>query len=217
MSRWRPGARERLERSALELFTEQGFARTTVPQITERAGLTTRTFFRHFADKREVLFAAQADLPGVVASLVAQAPPQMPTTSLIAWGLDEVARTRFAGQHEQLRARRAVIRSDAGLGERELHKHSVLAGAIEAGLRQRGLDETSAAVAARAAVAVLDVSVERWLDGDDERALPDLLHESMDALTSLLTPGQGRAPGRRGHPTTPATNPSTAVRAACGR
>ena len=188
MSRWRPGARDRLERAALELFTEQGFAQTTVPQITERAGLTTRTFFRHFADKREVLFATEADLPDVVASLMAQAPLGMDAMSLIAWGLEEIARTRFAGLRASLRARRTVIRSDDGLGERELHKQSVLADAIEAGFRERGLDGASAAMAARAAVAVLDVSVERWLDGDDEQPLPDLLHESLDALTSLVGP-----------------------------
>ena len=62
VSRWRPDARERLEHAALELFAEQGFAATTVPEITARAGLTTRTFFRYFADKREVLFGG-AEIP----------------------------------------------------------------------------------------------------------------------------------------------------------
>ena len=57
MGRWEPDARDRLERAALELFVEHGFDPVTVPEITARAGLTTRTFFRHFADKREVLFA----------------------------------------------------------------------------------------------------------------------------------------------------------------
>ena len=65
MGRWQPGARDRLEAAALELFLEQGFAATTVPQITARAGLTTRTFFRHFADKREVLFAREAEMPAL--------------------------------------------------------------------------------------------------------------------------------------------------------
>jgi len=58
----------------MELFTEQGFAETTVPQITARAGLTTRTFFRHFTDKREVLFAGEEELPVLVARLAAEAP-----------------------------------------------------------------------------------------------------------------------------------------------
>lgn len=86
MSRWQPGARERLERAALELFVEQGFAATTVPGITARAGLTTRTFFRHYADKREVLFAGD-DAPALAARLIAEAPAAMDPMTLITEGL----------------------------------------------------------------------------------------------------------------------------------
>ncbi len=174
MSRWRPDARERLERAALELFTEAGFAETTVPQITARAGLTTRTFFRYFADKREVLFAAEQELPDLVASLMAQAPPGLDVLGVTAWGLDRVATTRFVGLHEHLRARRAVIRGDNSLQERELQKLSVLTGAIEAGFLDRGLDGLSAALAARIATAVFDVSLDRWLDQDGEQPLAQL-------------------------------------------
>src|ERR1039458_8546224 len=59
MARWEPNARERLVRAALDLFTEQGYDATTVNEIADRAGLTKTTFFRHFPDKREVLFAGQ--------------------------------------------------------------------------------------------------------------------------------------------------------------
>ncbi len=186
MSRWRPGARERLERAALELFTRDGFAETTVPEITARAGLTTRTFFRYFADKREVLFAAEQELPDLVASLMAQAPPGLDAMGVTAWGLDRVATTRFQGLHEQLRVRRAVIRGDDGLQERELHKLSVLTGAIEEGFRDRGLDGVSAALAARIATAVFDVSLDRWLDQDGGQPLAQLLRESFDALQPLV-------------------------------
>ena len=100
--------------------------------------------------------------------------------------MGEIARTYFAGQHESLRARRAVVRSDDGLQERELHKLSVLTGAVEAGFRERGLDEVSAAVAARVATSVLDVSLDRWLDGDGEQPLVDLVRESTGALVALV-------------------------------
>jgi len=197
MSRWRPDARERLERAALELFTEAGFAETTVPHITARAGLTTRTFFRYFADKREVLFAAEQELPDLVASLMAQAPPGLDVLGVTAWGLDRVATTRFVGLHEHLRARRAVIRGDNSLQERELQKLSVLTGAIEAGFLDRGLDGLSAALAARIATAVFDVSLDRWLDQDGEQPLAQLLHESFERLHPLIgdpTAGTGAQP-----------------------
>ena len=57
MSRWEPDARGRLEKAALALYGERGFENTTVAEIADRAGLTERTFFRYFTDKREVLFA----------------------------------------------------------------------------------------------------------------------------------------------------------------
>jgi AcrR family transcriptional regulator len=59
MGRWEPDARGRLEQAALDLYQDRGFEQTTVTEIAERAGLTERTFFRYFADKREVVFGGQ--------------------------------------------------------------------------------------------------------------------------------------------------------------
>ena len=74
MGRWEPNARGRLEQAAMELYLERGFDQTTVAEIAERAGLTERTFFRHFADKREVLFAGAGALQELLVSAVAGAP-----------------------------------------------------------------------------------------------------------------------------------------------
>src|SRR5689334_17766478 len=71
MSRWEPNARGRLEEAALELYTERGFDETTVAEIAERAGLTERTFFRYFTDKREVLFGGQDALLDIFVSRIA--------------------------------------------------------------------------------------------------------------------------------------------------
>lgn len=101
-----PLARERLERAAIELFTQQGFAATTVPQITARAGPTTR--------------------------LLTEAPPSLDPMTLIVGGLKTVAQTRFEERREEIRERRAIIRSDPGLGERDLRKRAALAEAIRA-------------------------------------------------------------------------------------
>jgi AcrR family transcriptional regulator len=191
VSRWQPGTRDRLESAALELFTEQGFANTTVPEITARAGLTTRTFFRHFADKREVLFAVEDGLPGVVASLMAEAPASATPVVLVAWGLDLVARTRFAGQWEHLRRRRTVIRTDKGLRERELRKLAVLSTAIADSFRSRGLDELTATLAGRYATTALATALDRWLDQDAERPLTDYVQDTLHALHAL-TADEGR-------------------------
>jgi len=185
VSRWQPGTRDRLESAALELFTEQGFADTTVPEITARAGLTTRTFFRHFADKREVLFAVEDELPAVVASLMAEAPASATPVALIAWGLDLVAKTRFTGQWEHLRRRRAVIQTDPGLQERELRKLAVLSTAIADSLRTRGLDELTSTLAGRYATTALATALDRWLDHDVEQPLTDHMRDTLHALHAL--------------------------------
>lgn len=185
MGRWPPGARDRLERAALELFTEQGFAEITVPQITARAGLTTRTFFRHFADKREVLFAVEEELPALVARLAADAPASLSPMMVIARGLDTVAATRFEGRHEDLRTRRDVIQADEGLRERELRKLSILSEAIQRAFRNRGVDELTAILAAQLAVTVFTVALDRWLDQDGEQPLPEIVHDTLRALRSV--------------------------------
>jgi len=185
MSRWQPDARGRLERAAVELFLEQGFAATTVPQIAARAGLTTRTFFRHFADKREVLFAGDEELPALVARLATDAPAALGPLPAIAYALETVAATTFEGRRAYLRARRAVIQADTGLRERELRKLAVLADAIGRGFRARGVDELTALLAAQLAVTVFGVTIDRWLDQDGERPLSALARDTLRALRAV--------------------------------
>lgn len=185
MGRWQPDARNRLERAAVELFTEQGFAETTVPQIAARAGLTTRTFFRHFADKREVLFGVDKEFPALVAQLAADAPPSLSTMMVITHGLSAAA-TRLEGQREYLRTRRAVIQADHGLRERELRKLSALSDAINQAFRNRGVDELTSMLAAQLAATVFSVSINRWLDQDGEHLLEYVVHDTIRALRSII-------------------------------
>jgi len=168
----------------MELFHEQGFADTTVPQITARAGLTTRTFFRHFTDKREVLFAFESQLPAIVAEVLRDAPSELSPLEVIGVALERVATERLDGARDYLTAQRAVIQSDDGLRERELRKHSVLAEAAKAGFLERGMTEIEATVAAHVSVAVFTISVERWLDGEGD--LVGLLRETNQTFASTV-------------------------------
>jgi AcrR family transcriptional regulator len=185
VSRWQPDARQRLEQAAIELFTEQGFAATTVPEITARAGLTTRTFFRHFADKREVLFGGD-EIPDFAARLLADAPAHLDPATLIIDGLKIVAETRFEGRREDLRERRDIIRSDEGLLERDLRKRAALSQAIRDGFISRGVGTTAAALLAETSVTVLQVSLEEWLDQDGDRALFDVILETVTSLQTAV-------------------------------
>src|SRR3954449_9446038 len=108
MARWEPDARGRLEKAAMELFRERGYPRTTVQEIAERAGLTERTFFRYFADKREVLFAGQRPLLDQMTKGVVEAPDSANPLAAVSNGLQETA-VFFDGRRESSRLRQTVI------------------------------------------------------------------------------------------------------------
>jgi AcrR family transcriptional regulator len=186
VSRWRPDARERLKLAAHELFAEQGFAATTVPEITARAGLTTRTFFRHFADKREVLFADDTEVPAFVAQMMADAPASADPITLLLGGLRLVAETRFEPRRAALRERRDMVASDDGLRERDLRKRATLAEAVRAGFVARGLDPTRAALLGETCVTLMMVAVAEWLDRDDDRRLYDIMLDGLATLRESL-------------------------------
>jgi AcrR family transcriptional regulator len=198
VTRWRPDARQRLERAAIELFAAQGFAATTVPQITARAGLTTRTFFRHFADKREVLFGG-GEITEFAAQIIADTPASMDPLALIVNGLRTVAESRFDGRREEFRQRRAIILSDEGLMERDRGKRAALAEVIRDGFVGRGLDAKTATLLAESSVTVLHVALNEWLDSDDDsQTLFELILDASlrGALALTDPPGAGRpAPG----------------------
>jgi AcrR family transcriptional regulator len=189
MSRWQPDARGRLEQAALELFLERGFEQTTVAEIAQRAGLTERTFFRHFADKREVLFAGAGALQEFLVRAVAQAPDSATPIGAIAGAL-QAAAPLFAERGDYPRQRQAVIAANAELRERELIKLAALAAAMAGALRGRGVPEPTASLAAEAGMAVFRIAFERWTAEDRQPDLPKLIRDSLDNLKAVTA---GRA------------------------
>jgi AcrR family transcriptional regulator len=184
MSRWQPNARGRLEQAALELFVERGFEQTTVAEIAQRAGLTERTFFRYFADKREVLFAGAGALQDFLTRAVAQAPDSATPLGAIAAALQATA-PLFAERGDYPRRRQAVIAANADLRERELIKLAALAAAMAGALRERGTPEPTASLAAEAGIAVFRIAFERWTAGDCQPDLAKLIGESLDELKAV--------------------------------
>ncbi|PFG32040.1 TetR family transcriptional regulator [Paramicrobacterium agarici] len=185
MSRWEPGARRRLEKAAFELFAEQGFAATTVPEITARAGLSTRTFHRYFADKREVVFGGE-DVPAEAAQMLADAAPDDEPLDLIMTSLRTFAETRFEGRRDELRMRREIVSSDPGLRERDLQKRETVGKVVHDALIARGVSATQAALLAETSVTLLYVSVQEWLARDDETPLADIIADALNTLRSTL-------------------------------
>ncbi|MEU7868879.1 helix-turn-helix domain-containing protein [Dactylosporangium sp. NPDC049140] len=184
MSRWKPDAAGRLVAAALELFDEQGYDATTVAEIAARAGLTKRTFFRHFTDKREALFKGSEELEQLWLDGVAGAPAGAGPLATVTAAFDPVA-AMFAQRHHFARLRAAVIVANPELQERELIKLQRLAGSIKAALVERGVPENAAILAAQSGVTVFHVAFARWVRQDDPAAFRALLDESLEELRAI--------------------------------
>jgi AcrR family transcriptional regulator len=186
VTRWEPNANGRLAQAALELFDERGFEQTTVEDIATRAGLTKRTFFRHFADKREVLFGGGSEFQDVFVAALAAAPASAAPIEAVGASL-EAAGAVLQGRRAFALRRRRVIAATPELQERELVKMASIAAALAAGLRERGVAEPEASVTAEAGVAVFRVAFERWAadEGADAQDLPARVREAMGALGAV--------------------------------
>ncbi|MFF5028718.1 TetR family transcriptional regulator [Streptomyces collinus] len=185
MGRWEPNARGRLEQAALDLYSERGFDATTVKEIAQRAGVTERTFFRHFADKREVLFPAHA-LQDVLVAALAEVPADVPPLDAVSVTLQS-ATDVFEGRGETVRRRQAVIAAHPELRERELIKLAAIAAAIAAELRRRAVAEPYASLAAETGVAVFKTAFERWVNDPDPPDFAQVVRDTFDALRAVTS------------------------------
>ncbi|MEH3133111.1 MAG: TetR family transcriptional regulator [Mycolicibacterium neoaurum] len=182
MGRWEPDAQGRLEQAALELYLERGFDQTTVAEIAQRAGLTERTFFRHFTDKREVLFKGQM-LAEAMAGAVATTPATTTALDAVAAALESTS-DFFTERREHARRRQLVIDANPGLQERELIKLASLATTLADALRSRGVHADTAVLLAETGIAVFKVAFERWLAAEDDRPLAGHIGTALDELRS---------------------------------
>jgi AcrR family transcriptional regulator len=184
MGRWEPDARGRLERAAMELFVERGFEQTTVTEIAARAGLTQRTFFRYFADKREVLFGGARMLEESLVNSVASAPESTAPVDAVAAALEAVGAV-MQERREFSRQRQAVVDANPELRERELIKLASLASAIAGALRKRGVGDPAASLTAEAGIAVFKVAFTQWVYQAGPADLPRIMRESFTELKAV--------------------------------
>ncbi len=187
MARWEPGTPERLQHAALELFATRGFEQTTAAEIAQSVGLTERTFFRHFTDKREVLFHGQqqfvqAFLDGLDATPAGASPLQM-----VAGAVRSAASFFPDERRATSRTRQGVIERNPALQEREVHKLAGLATTVAGALRARGVDEPTATLAAQSGTTVFGIAFAQWLGRDETRSLDVIADAVFAELTSLTS------------------------------
>lgn len=168
----------------MELYAERGFEQATVAEIAERAGVTARTFFRYYTDKREVLFAGSDALGERLLAALDAVPSGEPPLAAIATALETVT-SDIGGDRTHSRRRQAIIVANAELQERELTKMASWSRLLADGLRRRGVEDVAAGLAAETGVAVFRVTFERWIAASSDVTLTDTLRASFDVLRGM--------------------------------
>ncbi|WP_326835060.1 helix-turn-helix domain-containing protein [Amycolatopsis rhabdoformis] len=167
MSRWAPDARERLEDAALELFSAQGYENTTVAQIAERAGLNRATFFRHFADKREILFGQEDELTILLSDAIRSAPAEADVPACLLAALHAADARMTADQRPRAVQRRRIADANLDVQERGLLKIARTTAAAAGALTDRGVDELTARLAAEMLILAFSVGLHEWIHAGD--------------------------------------------------
>lgn len=184
MSRWKPDARGRLEQAAFELFRDRGYEETTVADIAARAELTERTFFRHFTDKREVLFGGSDQLKDELIRAVTEAPAALSPLETVRLAVGSMS-AMFRGRREFALERSKIVAAHADVMERELIKRASLTAVLSHGLQQRGVAPFAANLAADMGLAAFHIGFAQWLEDDSGREMEAIVDEAFDQIKGI--------------------------------
>jgi AcrR family transcriptional regulator len=182
MARWEPNATLRLVTAAVALFTEQGYDATTVNEIAERAGLTKTTFFRHFSDKREVLFAGQEIHGRLLAEAIAALPDEATPMQAVGAALAALTDTFTNDRREFSTQVREVIAGNTELQERSVFKRVHLAAAMTEALHKRGVPEPTASLATELGARAFYQAYDTWADPANQQTLTEIAREALEEL-----------------------------------
>ena len=187
MPRSREDARHRLKTAALELYRERGYDRATAAEIAARAGVTERTFFRHFPDKREVLFDGEVELHDALSTAIAEAPDTLGPMEVLLLAFRSIQPMLEDNRPFTEPAREVIARTPA-LQERQLAKAASTTAAVAAALRRRGVDANLATLAAGTGMAVFGHAARAWFE-EPSLSLGIHLERAFRALNGLSGSG----------------------------
>ena len=186
MARWEPDARGRLLHAAVELFTDRGYDATTAAQIAEHAGLTRTTLFRHFADKREILFQGQQTLVALATDAVRDAPATTTPFALVRSAVLALCTPHTADRRETGRRLDSILSTSPELRERAAFKRAAISEALRDALTARLGDARAAALLADLGVRAYYDGFARWIATSDDGPLADVVTQELDAFGLAL-------------------------------
>ena len=184
-TRWKPDPKSRLYEAAVLLFAEQGYSATSTAAIAAAAGLTERTFFRHFQDKKEVLFRDEDQIRTLLVQAIGSARHAEPTVAVVIRGLNAVC--DFLQVHrDALRARSRIIQSSSDLQERERSKLTSWSSTVADAMMQRGTAREDAYIAAETGIALLNLAFRDWVENESTDMLARLLERYVTRLSDMF-------------------------------
>lgn len=187
MARWEPDAAGRFRIAAMELFIERGYEQTTVADIAAQAGLTARTFFRHFTDKREVLFGGSQLLQQAMIDALEKAPADASPLQATELAVSATG-SYFSENREFARQRDKVISANAELQERELIKLASLSAILAEGLRKRKVVAFEASLVAEIGIVIFRTTFATWIQEGERRSFSEIAHDAFDRLRKICVP-----------------------------
>ena len=187
MPRWKPHAKERLELAALDLYATRGYESTTIGDVAAHAGVTSRTYFRYFPDKREVLFGGADGLRDRIACSLRDAPADVPPLAAALYAMSTCEDLFHLREHEYLRRRDAVIGTSSELQEREARKLASIGAVVAGGLVERGSDPDGAQLVADLALVAFKQAARLWMD-DPATPYAIMLYRAAAQAREVLMP-----------------------------
>ncbi len=188
MGRWEAGANLRLREAALNLFSQNGFDQVTVEQIAEVAGVTERTFFRHFPTKEDVFFSDSSLIIGDLVGAIRNQPVEASARQLVQVAMTALAEV-FEPNRETLRIRAQVIASVPALRERELLKQHAIASAVIDELVDRRIPRPRAAAIAGVGMVIYQVAFAAWVTDNARKSLRTRIEQALDHVATDLALG----------------------------
>ncbi len=188
MARWQPDGTGRLQHAAVTLFLERGYANVSVADIADRAGLTKRTFFNHFPDKREVVFAGAPALVASILDHLDRVDEDVDALDACVMALTQAGEAELSAYREVAHLRSALIASSSELQERDLIKRAAMTSAIAEALARRGLADRQATLTAQVAVTIFTTAYQDWTeqpDADFETLMQHVLDDLRRSVNGL--------------------------------
>jgi AcrR family transcriptional regulator len=186
MARWEPNTRGRLLHAAVELFAERGYEDTTAAQIADRANVTRTTLFRHFADKREIVFQGQDELVALAVDGVGAAPERSTPFEVLRAGVLPLCGVHADDRRELRQRLVTVIPASLELRERAVFKRSAVTDALHGALTARLGDARQGGVLADLGVRAYYDGYAAWIDADEREPLAEIVGAELDAAESAL-------------------------------